>query len=58
MPTRRQSLAKRNDIRAKGGTFIDGLGRSDPNRQSIPFYFRQKDPIPKWEREELIEMGR
>jgi len=58
MPTRRQSLAKRNDIRAKGGTFIDGLGRSDPNRQNIPFYFRQKDPIPKWERVELIEMGR
>lgn len=52
-------LSDRNATRAKGQhTFIDGLGRGDPNRQNIPYYFRQRDPIPKWEREELIEMGR
>ena len=54
-----QGLSKRNEIRARSGsTFIDGLGRADPNRQAIPYYFRHKDPIPKWERVELIEMGR
>lgn len=59
VPTKRQALAQRNEARAKGNyTFIDGLGRGDPNRQNIPYYFRQKDPIPKWERVELIEMGR
>lgn len=51
-------LSARNEQRAKQHTFIDGLGRGDPNRQSIPYYFRQRDPIPKWERIELIEMGR
>lgn len=53
-----RGLSARNEMRARGGTFIDGLGRNDPNRQSIPYYFRQKDPIPKWERVELIDMGR
>lgn len=53
-----RGLSARNEMRARSGTFIDGLGRNDPNRQSIPYYFRQKDPIPKWERVELIEMGR
>lgn len=58
-PSKRQGLASRNEARAKGGhTFIDGLGRGDPSRQTIPHYFRQKDPIPKWERVELIDMGR
>lgn len=56
--SKRKGLTARNEMRARGGTFIDGLGRGDPNRQAIPFYFRQKDPIPKWERVELIEMGR
>jgi len=56
---KKQGLTARNEARARGGyTFIDGLGRGDPNRQAIPYYFRQKDPIPKWERVELIEMGR
>lgn len=57
-PQSKQGLSARNEARARSGTFIDGLGRSDLSRQSIPYYFRQKDPIPKWERVELIEMGR
>ena len=54
----KQGLSKRNEQRARSTTFIDGLGRSDQNRRSIPVYFRQKDPIPKWERIDLIDMGR
>ena len=53
-----KGLTARNESRARASTFIDGLGRGDPNRNSIPYYFRQRDPIPKWERVELIEMGR
>ena len=56
---KKAGLSSRNEARSKGGsTFIDGLGRGDYNRQAIPYMFRQKDPIPKWERVELIEMGR
>lgn len=55
---KRADLSARNESRARGSTFIDGLGRGDHNRQSIPYFFRQRDPIPKWERVELIEMGR
>jgi capsid protein len=54
----KQGLSNRNEQRARSSTYIDGLGRGDANRVTIPTFFRQRDPIPKWERVELIDMGR
>lgn len=54
----KEGLTSRNETRARSSTYIDGLGRGDPHRRSIPTFFRQKDPIPKWERVDLIDMGR
>jgi capsid protein len=54
----KQGLSSRNEQRARSNTYIDGLGRSDSNRRAIPNFFRQRDPIPKWERVDLIDMGR